>query len=508
MRWYREATGRYGRFMNQQDSAATGTDAGERVGDAAATAPLWALGATELAAGVRTGRFKPSDVIDSVLARVADRNGDLNAITYDLADQARIDAAEADAAVVRGDELGPLHGVPVTIKENIDQVGLANPNGVPAFANLMATEDAPLVRNLKQAGAIVIGRTNTPEFSMRGTTDNPLRGRTINPWGEPISPGGSSGGAGAACAAGMGPLHHGNDIGGSLRFPAMANGAVTVKPTSNRVPVFNSSAGAERGPLSQVMSVQGIIARHSADVALATSVMIGQDPRDPLCPPVPFDGPALDGPITVAVARNSAGYDIHPGIVALIDRAAADLEAAGYRVVEAEPPPVEEAAAGWFSTATTEMEATLLGPIREHGSEVINQIFDHYFAMSTLFDRDGYIAGFADRTRLMRDWNLFLDQHPLVLTPFLMRPMYDHDYDASGFDAVHDMFRSAIYSTGINYLGLPAGVIGIDLVEDRPAAVQLVGRRYREDVICDAMGVIEAANGSLIHRLWERDGAI
>ena len=306
--------------------------------------PLWQASAVELAARIRAGEVKPSEVVDAILDRVADRNPELNAITYDLADEARATAEEADRAVAAGHDLGPLHGVPVTIKENIDQAGHPNPNGVPANADLMATEDAPLVRNLVGAGAIVIGRTNVPEFSMRGTTDNPLRGRTRNPWGDPISPGGSSGGAGSACAAGMGPLHHGNDIGGSLRFPAMANGVTTVKPTSNRVPVYNSSATVERGPLAQIMSVQGIIARHAADVRLATEVMIAPDPRDPLSPPVPFDGPRLEGPITVAVTTESAGYAIDPGIVELVERAAAQLADAGYRVVRVDPPPVIEAA--------------------------------------------------------------------------------------------------------------------------------------------------------------------
>jgi amidase len=468
---------------------------------------LWRAGAVELAAGIRARDFKPSEVMESVLDRVAARNPELNAITYDLADQARTEARAADDAVAAGADLGPLHGVPVTIKENIDQAGLPNPNGVPAFADLMATDDAPLVRNLRGAGAIVFGRTNVPEFSMRGTTDNPLRGRTRNPWGDPISPGGSSGGAGSACAAGLGPLHHGNDIGGSLRFPAMANGVTTVKPTSNRVPVFNSSAAAERGPLAQVMSVQGILARHAADVREATRVMVRPDARDPLSPPVPFDGPPIDGPITVAVTTESGGYDLHPGIADLIDRAAAQLADAGYRVVRTDPPPVAEAAAGWFSTFSTEMKVALAPAIEEHGSPVIREIFGWYFDISELRDLEGYIAGFADRTRLMRDWNLFLDEHPLVLTPFLMRPMYDFDYDARGLAEVSDLFGSAVYSTGINYLGLPAGVIGLDLVDDRPAAVQLVGRRYREDVICDAMAAIEERNGVLAHRLWEREQA-
>ena len=393
----------------------------------------------------------------------------------------------------------------MTIKENIDQAGLSNPNGVPAYADLVADEDAPLVRNLTGAGAIVIGRTNVPEFSMRGTTENPLRGRTHNPWGDPISAGGSSGGAGSACAAGLGALHHGNDIGGSLRFPAMANGVTTVKPTNNRIPVFNGDGGGRAGPPGPGHVGPG---HHRPPRRRRPGRHPGHDParpRDPLCPPVPFDGRRLDRPTTVAVTTESAGYDLHPGIAELIERAAGQLADAGYRVVEVDPPPVVEAARGWFSTFATEMKSALAPAIDEHGSEVIRNIFGWYFDISELRDLDGYIAGFADRTRLMREWNLFLDRHPLVLTPFLMRPMYDHDYDARGVDEVRDLFDSAIYSTGINFLGLPAGVIGLDLVDERPAAVQIIGRRYREDAICDALAAIEERNGVLAHRLWAED---
>jgi len=150
------------------------------------------------------------------------------------------------------------------------------------------------------------------------------------------------------------------------------------------------------------------------------------------------------------------------------------------------------------------MEATLDAALREYGSDTINEIFEWYYELSEILDRDDYIKAFGDRTRLARDWSLFLDDYPLVLTPFLMRPTYDWDYDTRGLSAVRDIFDSAIYSTGINYLGLPAGVIGMDLVADRPAAVQVVGRRYREDLICDAMEAIEDRNGVFVHRLWDR----
>ncbi len=466
---------------------------------------LWKLSAIDTAAGINKKEFSPSEVMASVVVRIEATNSELNAITLDLTEQAIEAAAVADAAAAGSGPLGPLHGVPLTIKENIDQAGLPNTNGVPAFEGNIAPEDHPLVRNLCGAGAIVVGRTNTPEFSMRATTDNPLRGRTRNMWDRDASAGGSSGGAGSACAAGMGPLHHGNDIGGSLRFPSFANGVTTVKPSSFRVPTFNSSAPAERGPLSQIMSVQGVIARHAADVRLATKLAIRHDPRDPNSPPVPWDGPEFVDKPRVAVTRETGGYDIHPGILELVDRAVEQLRDAGYEVVEVDPPPVTECAREWFRAGTTEMQVTLDPVLREHGSETIQQIFDWYYELSELLDRDDYVTAFGDRTRLMRNWSVFLDEYPLLVTPFLMRPTYDWDYDSRGLDEVRDMFASAIYSTGINYLGLPAGVIGMDLVEGRPAAIQIVGQRWREDIICDALEAIEERNGVLAHRLWERE---
>ena len=153
---------------------------------------LWELSAREIALGIQDKEFSATEVVGSVLARVEEKNPELNAITVEFPEQALAAAATADASQARGDDIGPLHGVPVTIKENIDVADQATPNGVPAFADLIATEDAPLVRNLRDAGAIIIGRTNVPEFSMRGTTVNPLRGRTFNPWDKDASPGGSS----------------------------------------------------------------------------------------------------------------------------------------------------------------------------------------------------------------------------------------------------------------------------------------------------------------------------
>lgn len=463
---------------------------------------LWQKSAVDLAAGIREKRFSCSEVMTSVVERIRALNPKLNAIVQDLSEQALAEAAAADRSFPS--DPGPLYGVPATIKVNIDQKGQATTHGLPAFAKLIAPDDSPVVRNLRRAGAIIVGRTNTPELSMRATTVNPLHGRTWNPWHSEASPGGSSGGAGAAAAAGFGPIHHGNDIGGSLRFPAFANGVATIKSTGGRVPAFNPSAAAERGLLSQHTSVQGAIARSVADVRLATQVMAQGDPRDPLWAPAPFDGEPLPKPIRVAVTRNSHGYPMHSRIRELIDRSAGYLSDAGYDVIEIEPPPILEPARGWFTVLLTELKGTLGPTIDQHGSADIKRIFGWYYEIGRTLTLDEYRAGLGDRSRMIRAWNVFLNDYPLILTPFLMRPMYSWNYDAEGLAQTKDLFDSAIYSYGINYLGLPAGMLPIGMVEDLPAGVQLVGRRFREDTILDAMADIEKRAGTLFEKLWAR----
>jgi amidase len=465
---------------------------------------LWQRSAVELAQGIRQRTFSAREVMESVTRRIRALNPALNAIVYDYTDEALAEARKADDDLAGGWVRGPLHGVPVTIKENVDQEGKPTPNGLPALEKVIATEDAPLVRNLKRAGAIIVGRTNTPELSMRATTDNPLHGRTRNPWHEDASPGGSSGGAGAAAAAGFGPIHHGNDIGGSLRFPAYACGLATVKPTPGRIAAFNSSATAERGMLAQLMSVQGAICREVRDVRLATQVMAQRDARDPWWVPAPFEGEPLPEPIRVAFTKNAHGYPMHPEITRALERVAGWLSAAGYAVEEVEPPPITEPARAWFQVAVAEMKTMLFPLASQHGSPTIQQIFGWYERMANVVDAGGYMLGIAERTRMTRAWSVFLERHPLVLTPFLMRPTFPWNYDAESYENTKDLFDAAIYSYGINYLGLPAGVVPVGLVEGLPAGIQIVGRRFREDAILDAMAVVEGQVGVLARTLWGR----
>jgi amidase len=188
------------------------------------TGELWRLDATELVRLIRLGRVSSREATQSCLSRLRSVNPAINAVVRVLEKEAFAAAAAADEAQARGEVLGPLHGVPVTTKVNTDQAGCPTDNGVVAFRDNIAVQDSPVVANLKSAGAIVIGRTNTPAFSMRIFADNALHGRTLNPRDPALSAGGSSGGAGATVATGIGSIAHGNDIGGSVRIPALYNG--------------------------------------------------------------------------------------------------------------------------------------------------------------------------------------------------------------------------------------------------------------------------------------------
>ena len=227
-----------------------------------------------------------------MLARLHKVNPAINAVVRVLEEEARGAAETADAARARGHALPPLHGVPVTTKVNVDQAGLPTDNGVVPLKDFMAKEDSPVVANLKHAGAIIVGRTNAPAFSMRIFTDNALHGRTLNPRDPSVTPGGSSGGAGAATATGIGAIAHGNDIGGSVRIPAYCNGVVGLRTGFGRIPSLNPSAPAGRPIGAVLMAVQGPHTRTVRDARLALQVMARGDRRDWRWNDVPMAGPA------------------------------------------------------------------------------------------------------------------------------------------------------------------------------------------------------------------------
>ena len=468
------------------------------------TQPIWQWGAVQTAAAIRSGKISAEEAVDAALGRMAAANAAVNAVTVDLSEDARQAARRADAIAASGVALGPLHGVPVTIKENVDQVGQATTNGVPGFADVVATEDAPVVANLRKAGAIIIGRTNTPEFSLRWFTDNPLRGLTRNPWDENITPGGSSGGAAAACALGIGAIAHGNDLGGSLRYPAYACGLATIRPSLGRVPAFNPTGAEERPPTLQLMSVQGPIAREVRDVRLALAAMAQRDARDPWWVPAPLDGPRLQPPIKVAVTKSPAGIACHAAVSAAIDQAAGDLANGGYAVEAVDPPLVAEIAENWRTLLFTDTKVMSEAAMREYGGEDINQVLGDYLAASNVRDMDGYMRALADRTRLLRAWSVFMEDYPLVLAPVSQVPPFPQGEDLKGTARVKRMLDEQSMLYGINGLGLPSAAVPTGLHDGVPMGVQIIGPRLREDLCLDAAETVERGTGILTQQLWSR----
>ena len=456
---------------------------------------LWRWAAVELAAAIRSRKISSREAVQSVLARLDAVNPSINAVTVILADQALAAADAADTRVKHGEAVGPLHGVPVTIKENIDQEGQATPNGIVAFKDVMAKSDSPPVANWKRAGAVIIGRTNTPGFSIRWHTDNALRGRTFNPWARETTPGGSSGGAAAALASGIAPLAHGNDLGGSVRYPAYCCGVVGIRPTLGRVPAYNPTAADERPPGLQLMSVQGPLARRVRDVRLGLEAMATRDPRDPWWAAVPLEGPAAPRPIRVALTVDPSKQGVHPDVAAAVRAAGAALSEAGYAVEEVDPPDVAGVADTWSALISTEIRSAMLPTILEHGDPDVIRCTELLLESRVDPGLHGYLKLLARRSTHLRRWLLFLERYPLVVGPVSTEPPFTVGFDVQSAERTREILRAQRLLVAINLLGLPAASVPTGLWGGLPLGVQVIGARYREDLCLDAAEVIEAQRG-------------
>jgi amidase len=459
---------------------------------------IWRWSATRISAAVRRRDISAREAVQSCLGRMADVNTRLNAVTVDLSAGALEAADRADAAIAGGEALGALHGVPVTIKENVDQQGCATTNGVVGFQNVLAVEDSPIVANWKRAGAIIVGRTNTPAFSLRLDTVNDLRGRTYNPWSRAHTPGGSSGGAASSVAAGITPLAHGNDIAGSVRFPAYCCGVAGLRPSLGRVPAYNPTQTAERSISSQLMSVQGPLARSVADLRLGLAAMSVRDGRDPWWTPAPLEGPATSRPLRVAVvtqARDLAGASLHPTVARALESAAAALADAGYEIVDERTPGFTRAKELWFEMQMPEFRHFSLPVIEKEGDEGIRTALRFMFANVPASDPVSYMKAMSERTTLVREWSLFLDRVPLVLAPISSEPVYRQGFDIESAARTATLWQECATMMAVPVLGLPAVAVPMGVVDGLPTGVQLVGPRFREDLCLAAAQAIEGRVG-------------
>jgi len=453
---------------------------------------LWKQGPAELAAIIAGKEASSAEVIDAHLARIAEVNPHLNAITRVLGDEARTAARAADAALAAGEPLGPLHGVPFTVKQNIDLAGCATDNGVPALAQAISPVDAPIVERMMAAGAIPIGRTNCPDMALRVHTDSSLHGLTRNPWDPMRTAGGSSGGEAAALASGMSPVGLGNDIGGSLRNPASCCGIASLKPSAGMVPSFIFGPAAD-GPASfQLMPVEGPMARRVADVRLAFELIAGRDPRDPYSVPVPIGSPRDETrPLRVAVLGNPPGGSTDPRVADRVRAAADALAGAGYELTEDGPPRFEDVVRTWFDFIGEDIRfmSPMITPIM---GDSANAFLGAVLESLPAHDLAGYTQILMARQALMREWALWFASTDLVLTPTWTQLPFEHGWDAENALATIEMMRCV---TIANVLGLPSACVPAGLVDAVPVGVLLTGDRFADDKTLDAAEVVEAALG-------------
>ncbi|MDH2380563.1 amidase [Bradyrhizobium sp. CER78] len=458
---------------------------------------IWQLPATELAHRIAERQLSSAEVVNAHLARIDAVNPALNAVVHVLADEARAAAELADRRLAAGEAIGPLHGVPFTVKENIDMAGLPTTWGVPALAQAVVPMDAPVVERMRAAGAIPIGRTNLPDMALRIHTVSSLHGLTRNPWHPDRTAGGSSVGDAVALASGMTPIGLGNDIGGSLRNPANACGIASIRPSAGRVP--DAECGPAEGSLLavQLMNVQGPMARRVADVRLALRVLMGVHPRDPWSIDAPFAGPAAARPLRVAALPEPPGGGIDPVIAATVRRAAAALADAGYAVEEIAPPRYEQAIDCWARLIMGDFTSVLDPLSQMMGPDAMMFLQSFQALIPQLADTTAWSNLMVERHAIARAWSSFMAERPLLLSPTWTQLPFEHSVDsatAAGAAVAKELMRPVVPA---NLLGLPSACVpaGRDSVTGLPIGVLVTGRRFREDQCLEAAEAIEARLG-------------
>lgn len=452
---------------------------------------LWGQSATEIAKAVRKKTVSATEVTTAMLERQEQINPAVNAIVQPFPEEALAAAWQVDEIIARGEDPGLLCGVPVTTKVNVDQEGHATTNGLVCQRDLIAEHDSPFITSLRKAGAIIVGRTNTPSFSLRWFTNNCLHGQTLNPRNRNITPGGSSGGAAAAVAAGLCAVGHGTDIAGSIRYPAYACGVQGIRPTVGRVPAYNAT-GLDRFVGAQVMAVSGPIARSIDDLELSLRVMAAPDPRDPWFVPAPFVGDAY--PKMAALTLSPDGMPVSDPVVNALRDAASKLEAAGWQVQEIDCPPMrlgaEINACLWM--AETKFAASEL--MEKEGDAEAQFVFRQMCKDAGDVDLDSVMKALQSRAGLIRKWELFLQEYPLFLCPVSGELPFDQQKDVLSEQAFAEILEAQLTQRSLPTMGMPAMSVATGASDGKPIGVQLVSGRFREDILLSAGRDIERAS--------------
>lgn len=449
---------------------------------------LWKLTAEETVDLIHQKQTSATEVTQDVLARLKDINPLINAVVTEMPEEALAAAADIDKKIAQGMEPGLLCGVPITTKVNVDQAGHATTNGLRLQRDLIAEVDSPVVANLRKAGAIIVGRTNTPAFSLRWFTRNSLHGHTLNPRNPRITPGGSSGGAAAAVASGIGAIGHGTDIGGSVRYPAYACGIHGVRPSLGRIPAMNFT-GPDRHIGGQLMAVSGPLARSIGDLRLALRVMSAEDQRDPWWMPVTLDLPIRKK--HAALCLTPDGLNTVQEVKQTLIQAAERLADAGWTIEEVECPSFREAARLQAVFWLAEFRRFGAKMIHEENDPDASMVYEQMEDLCPQSDLNGMLDAIQQRATLTRTWQLFLEQYPLLICPVSAELPFPDLLDVQSPQTFHRVLEAQLTQTGLPLMGLPGLTVSTGLIDDTPVGVQLIAGRYHENTLLVAGEIIE-----------------
>jgi len=465
-----------------------------------ADARLAWLPATELVALIKRKKVSPVEVVDGVLDRIRTINPRLNAFVTLTEESARREAKVAERALMkRGARLGPLHGVPFSVKDLVITRGVRTTFGTPLYRDNVPTEDAPIVERMKGAGGIMLGKTNTPTFGWIGATHNLVFGITRNPWNLERTPGGSSGGASAAAAAGLGPLHIGTDGGGSIRIPASCAGVFGHKPSYGRIPTY---------PVSGAWSLShiGPLTRTVADAALMLTVCAGPDERDQYSLP----GPRLD---YVKALRGSlkglrVAYTDDLGFADAVDGEVRASCAKGARAFRELGCRVEEIQPGWPSPREAWGEifcggiATRMAPYVDRRSDIEPGLY-RIIETSLKNPPTKYVQAWFDRLAWWQHPRALFETYDLLLTPTIACPPFpvglDNPTEIAGKPVAAYAWIPFTYP--FNMTGQPASSVPCGFTKDGlPIGLQIVGRRFDDATVLRASAAFERARPWAQHR--------
>lgn len=457
------------------------------------------LPAVTLAQLIREKKVSAVEVAEAHLQKIERLNPKLNAFVEVNPEGVRSEAREADAAVSSGRALGPLHGVPISIKSSIEVAGMKCEAGTRLRAGVVAKQDAPLVARLRNAGAIVLGTTNTPEILMAWETDNALYGRTNSPWDLERTPGGSSGGEAAAIAAGMSAGGVGSDGGGSIRVPAHFSGICGLKPTPGRVP-STGHFPPSGGPFA-LIGVVGPMARTVDDLKLLFEVVQGPDDGESCAAPVP-----VRWPNAAEVKRQRIGYfeddgrtPVTPEIRDAVRTAAEFLRRDGFEVEPFRPTSLEEARITW-KKFFVKIGGMLIDPMfrgRESDCSPMLEQFLEWSAAEPDLSGDALLAAWIRRDTLRAEFLAQMRKYPILLCPPAAIPAFRHGERSWRIDGQTVQYLDAwSYTEWFNLLGNPAAVVPVSQsAEGLPIGVQIVGRPWEEEQVLAVASALEKGCG-------------